>query len=380
MDHTQRCAVGAALVGCGRARNSTGITCSSSFRPIHNESSGWRTNLHMGTYRFLSLSIVMLNANKEKIRQEARNLGLKTETVRSDGKRVKVRYDVLQRQIAQKKRVRNTNTASDNTAMKRAKVNARKINASAKRTVVQRNNYKDENALNNAFFNADNVPFNMRNNAKNAINHKFKTALVNDIAPSPKLKRSAVALATTIKGYLTSGQFVKAVVTMANLFLVVSLYQYYPRMGNNILNEMSKTPFARAVSRSNNGSRSAFFARLLSAFGASPTKAQMIYESLMLTIPHNVHRRSLAGIMLNYLAMVVLALISMLPWEGASRQTSFRLLKFILQVIEQMFPKVAQLVFDVIVERKTTAKNRTTKIRNKLISVVLPLILKESLS
>ena len=324
----------------------------------------------------------MLNANKEKIRQEARNLGLKTETVRSDGKRVKVRYDVLQRQIAEKKkkRARNSNTTAATVAMKRAKVNARKINVSAKRTVMQRNNYKDENELNNAFFNANNVPFNMRNNAKNAINHKFKTALVNDIAPSPKLKRSAVALATTIKGYLTSGQFVKAVVTMTNLFLVVLLYQYYPRMGDNILNEMSKTPFARAVSRSNNGSRSAFFARLLSAFGASPTKAQMIYESLMLTIPHNVHRRSLAGIMLNYLAMVVLALISMLPWEGASRQTSWRLLKFILQVIEQMFPKVAQLVFDVIVERKTTAKNRTTKIRNKLISVVLPLILKESLS
>jgi hypothetical protein len=334
----------------------------------------------------------MLNANKEKIRQEARNLGLKTETVRSDGKRVKVRYDVLQRQIAQlkkaKKRARNnTNTASDNTAMKRAKVNARKINASAKRTVVQRNNYKDENALNNAFYNADNVPFNMRNNAKNAINHKFKTALVNDIAATPKLKRSAVALATRIKGFLMSGRFVKAVVTVTSLFQVVALYQN-PRAADILLDEMSKTPFMRAVARSDNGTRSALFARLMSAFSASPTESQMIYEAVLATIPGNVYGRSLAGVMLNYLGMVVLSLISMLPWEGTSRATSWRLLSFIFRVIEEMFPSVARLVFRVIVERKDTASRRlkglkgglsTLVLRKGLTSVVLPLIAKQSL-
>lgn len=345
---------------------------------------GGRTNLHMGTYRFLSLSIVMLNANKEKIRQEARNLGLKTETVRSDGKRVKVRYDVLQRQIAQKKRMRNTNTASDNTAMKRAKVNARKINASAKRTVVQRNNYKDENALNNAFYNADNVPFNMRNHAKNAINHKFKTALVNDIAATPKLKRSAVALATRIKGFVASRQFVKAVVTVTSLFQVVALYQN-PRAADDLLNQFSKTPFVRAVARSDNRSRGAIFARLMSAFGASTTEAQLIYESVLATIPGNVHRRSLAGIMLNYLGMVVLSLVSMLPWEGASRATSWRLLSFIFGVIEDVFPSVARLVFTVIVERKSTASSRWKGLANglgkvgSLVKVALPLIVKQSL-
>ena len=320
----------------------------------------------------------MLNANKEKIRQEARNLGLKTETVRSDGKRVKVRYDVLQRQIAQKKRVRNTNTASDNTAMKRAKVNARKINASAKRTVVQRNNYKDENALNNSFVNADNVPFNMRNNAKNAINHKFKTALVNDIAATPKLKRSAVALATRIKGFVASRQFVKAVVTVTSLFQVVALYQN-PRAADMVLDEMSRTPFARAVARSDNGSRGALFARLMSAIGASPTEAQLIYEAVLATIPGNVHRRSLAGIMLNYLGMVVLSLVSMLPWEGASRATSWRLLSFIFGVIEEVFPSVARLVFTVIVQRKSTASSRWKGLGKGLVSVALPLIVKQSL-
>lgn len=323
----------------------------------------------------------MLNANKEKIRQEARNLGLKTETVRSDGKRVKVRYDVLQRQIAQmkktKKRARN-NTASDNIAMKRAKVNARKINASAKRTVVQRNNYKDENALNNAFYNANNLPFNMRNNAKNAINHKFKTALVNDVAATPKLKRSAVALATRIKGFITSRQFVKAVVTVTSLFQVVALYQN-PRAADMVLDEMSRTPFARAVARSDNGSRGAVFARLMSAFSASPTESQMIYEAVLATIPGNVHRRSLAGIMLNYLGMVVLSLISMLPWKGASRATSWRLLSFIFGVIEEIFPDVARLVFNVIVERKSTASSRWKGLGKGLVSVALPLIAKQSL-
>ena len=44
------------------------------------------------------------NTNKDKIRQEASNLGLQTETVRKDGKSVKVRYDVLQKQINAVKR------------------------------------------------------------------------------------------------------------------------------------------------------------------------------------------------------------------------------------------------------------------------------------
>lgn len=321
----------------------------------------------------------MLNANKEKIRQEARKLGLKTETVRADGKRVKVRYDTLVKQIAKKreritkKRNRDNDSNSDS-AMKRAKVNARKINASAKQTVVQRDNYKDENALNNAFYNADNVPFNLRNNAKNAINHKFKTALVNDIAVSPKLKRSAVALATRIKGFVASGKFVKAIVTVTSLFQVVALYQN-PRAADMILDEMSATPFARAVARSDNGSRGAIFARLMSAFSASPTESQLIYESVLATIPGNVHKRSLAGIMLNYLGMVVLSLVSVLPWEGGSRATSWRLLSFIFKVLEVMFPTVARLVFKVMTERKGTASNRA----KGLVSVVLPLIVKQSL-
>lgn len=44
------------------------------------------------------------DANKNKIRQEAKNLGLQTESVRKDGKSVKVRYDVLQKQINAVKR------------------------------------------------------------------------------------------------------------------------------------------------------------------------------------------------------------------------------------------------------------------------------------
>jgi len=44
------------------------------------------------------------NTNKDKVRQEASNLGLKTETVRKDGKSVKIRYDVLQKQINAVKR------------------------------------------------------------------------------------------------------------------------------------------------------------------------------------------------------------------------------------------------------------------------------------
>jgi len=252
--------------------------------------------------------------------------------------------------------------------------NARKITISANRAVSQRNNYKDENALNNAFFNANNVPFELRNNAKNAINHSFKTALINDVNATPKLKRSAVAFASRVKGFITSRQFAKAVATMASLFQVVLLYQN-PRAADDLLNEFSKTPLVRAVMRSDSGGRSAIFARLMSAFGTSPTESQLTYEFFMATLPSNVHGRSLAGIALNYLGMVVLSLVSMLPWEGASRATSFRLLSFIFGVLEKLFPEAARLVFKVVVERKNTSQSRA---RN-LMSVVLPLIVKQSL-
>lgn len=260
-----------------------------------------------------------------------------------------------------------------NVAMKMNKKNATKITSSAKRTISQRNNYNAENEMNDAFFNANNVPFNLRNNAKNAMNHQFKTALINDVNAPKSLKRSAVALATRITGFIMSRQFAKAVITLASLFVVVSVYQR-PRMADDLLNEFSKTPFVRSVFRSNNGSRSAVFARLMSALGASPTESQFIFESIMATIPENVHRRSLAGIMLNYLAMVILSLISMLPWEN-TRAHSFRLLRFIFGVLEAMFPSVAKLVFNVIVERKATSQKRA----KTLLSVALPLIVKQGL-
>lgn len=44
------------------------------------------------------------NNSKDKIREEAATLGLRTETVRKNGKSVKVRYDVLQKQINAVKR------------------------------------------------------------------------------------------------------------------------------------------------------------------------------------------------------------------------------------------------------------------------------------
>ena len=261
-----------------------------------------------------------------------------------------------------------------NIAKKVGGTNARKIKSSATRAVSRQNNYKDENALNNAFFNANNVPFELRNNAKNAINHSFKTALVNDVNATPKLKRSAVAFASRVRGFIASGQFAKAVATMASLFQVVMLYQN-PRAADDLLNEFSRTPWIRAVMRSDSGARSAIFARLMSAFGSSPTESQLTYEFFMATLPSNVHGRSLAGIALNYLGMVVLSLVSMLPWEGTSRATSFRLLSFIFSVLEKMFPEAARLVFKVVIERKGTSQRRATN----LIGVVLPLIVKQSL-
>jgi hypothetical protein len=256
-----------------------------------------------------------------------------------------------------------------NIAKKVVGANVRKINNSAKLAV-----YKAENEMNNVFFNANNVPFNLRNKTKNAINHKFKTTLINNVNAPPAMKRSAVALGTRISGYIKSGKFLKAVWTLASLMSAVLVYQN-PRAADDYLNHFSTIPFLRAVGRSNDGRVPGMFARAMSLFGTSATFSQGTYEYMMSTLPNNVHRRSVAGLTLNYLAMVILTLIAILPWENKNRNYSYRLLVFIFKNVEKHFPTIVKVVYDVTVERKETSKRRG----RTLMRTVLPLILKESL-
>lgn len=237
--------------------------------------------------------------------------------------------------------------------------------------------YNAENELNNVYFNASNTAFELRDDAKNAIDLKFKTKLINNAYPekNKKLKESAVRFATKIKNMVMNKNLPKAVATLTMLLQVVYLHQN-PRFMNNQINQFGRVPFLRAIFRKGDG----LFARSLSAFGASPTEAQAIYETVMATVPGNAYDRSLAGVFTTYLTMVVLSLISMLPWES-TRGISFAVLKFIFRQLELLFPSVAKTVFKVVVERKRTSVERGKSIVKtvSLTKTLLPLVVQLAL-
>lgn len=237
--------------------------------------------------------------------------------------------------------------------------------------------YNAENELNNVYFNASNTAFELRDDAKNAIDLKFKTKLINNAYPekNKKLKESAVRFATKIKNMVMNKNLPKAVATLTMLLQVVYLHQN-PRFMNNQINQFGRVPFLRAIFRKGDG----LFARSLSAFGASPTEAQAIYETVMATAPGNAYDRSLAGVFTTYLTMVVLSLISMLPWES-TRGISFAVLKFIFRQLELLFPSVAKTVFKVVVERKRTSVERGKSIVKtvSLTKTLLPLVVQLAL-
>lgn len=237
--------------------------------------------------------------------------------------------------------------------------------------------YNAENELNNVFFNANNSAFELRDEAKNAIDLKFKNKLINNAYPekNKKLKESAVRFATKIRNMVMNKNLPKAVSTLTMLLQVVYLHQN-PRFMNNQINQFGRVPFLRAIFRKGDG----LFARSLSAFGASPTEAQAIYETVMATIPGNAYDRSVAGVFTTYLTMVVLSLISMLPWES-TRGISFAVLKFIFRQLELLFPSVAKTVFKVVVERKRTSVERGKSIVKtvSLTKTLLPLIVQLAL-
>jgi len=237
--------------------------------------------------------------------------------------------------------------------------------------------YNAKNELNNVFFNASNTAFELRDEAKNAIDLKFKTKLINNAYPekNKKLKESAVRFATKIRNMVMNKNLPKAVATLTMLLQVVYLHQN-PRFMNNQINQFGRVPFLRAIFRKGDG----LFARSLSAFGASPTEAQAIYETVMATIPGNAYDRSVAGVFTTYLTMVVLSLISMLPWES-TRGISFAVLKFIFRQLELLFPSVAKTVFKVVVERKRTSVERGKSIVKtvSLTKTLLPLIVQLAL-
>lgn len=340
-----------------------------------------------------------MNSNLANLRAEAQRKKIRI-TRRVNGKRVYLSASELRNAIQKVKTRRppckprprkfNYDSAMENNVRANANISrdaARVIKNLSKNKNTNNEFFDAENTLNNVFFNANNSPFELRRNAENSIAMHFKTKLANDALVAhgnvtkrlpgvrwEKLKTSAVRLAQKIKGMVASGNFVKAVATLGALMQVVYIHQN-PRMYNNMINaSMGRVPLVRAVFRKGNG----LFARSLSAFGASPTEAQAIYEAVMGTIPENAYNRSLAGVFLSYLSMVTLSLVSMLPWKQ-TRGISFAVLQFMFRQIERAFPSVAKVVFKVLVERKATSTNRAKRVvagAATLTKSVLPLILR----
>ena len=226
------------------------------------------------------------------------------------------------------------------------------------------------------FFNANNKSFPINKKVSVAMRKNNATLLIKEriavtkrLFPSvdvKKLESESKKVARTIAKFVQSGQILKAVQTVGSLFAVFYLLSKNPRAVDNTLNTYMKLPLLRPVGRIIPSDRwnsrikveiSKFFSR----WSASPTYSQAIYESFLSTIPTNVYGRSVAGISVQYLSMVILALIAILPYEKHTKLTR-QILDYIFKVLDKFFPVVATIITDVLVQRGDSTRVRLGKV------------------
>ena len=228
----------------------------------------------------------------------------------------------------------------------------------------------------NIFFNASNRAFPVNTSVKLAMKRDNATALIKEriavtrrMFPSvdmDKLTKETKKVARTIAKFVKSGNFLKALQTLGSLFAVVYMFQKNPRAADNTFNILLKQPFLRPIGRTIpsegwNSKIKVMLTKYFSYFSASPTYSQGIYESFLSTIPGNAYDRSVAGLATQYLAMVLLSLIAILPYEKYTK-FSKRMLDHIFKVLNRVFPLVSAILVDVMVERGDTAQFRSRKI------------------
>lgn len=239
----------------------------------------------------------------------------------------------------------------------------------------------------NVFFNANNKTFPVNKNVSLAMRKnnasliiKERIAVTKRLFPSvdvKKLESESKKVARTIAKFVQSGQILKAVRTLGSLFAVFYLLSKNPRAVDNTLNTFMKLPLLRPIGRTIPSDRwnsriQVEISKLFSVFAASPTYSQAIYESFLSTIPSNVYGRSVVGISVQYLTMIILALIAILPYEKQTKLTR-QLLDYIFKVLDKLFPVVATIVTDVLVQRGDSTKVRVGQIMRGTISAA-PLI------
>ena len=223
------------------------------------------------------------------------------------------------------------------------------------------------NNLENEFFNADNTPFELRDDFENAIRNKNGKKLIDKAMSDLKVKgveqstldamrRDAAKMANYIGDLVKSGKLAKALFTISALFSVYKLYENPTLIDRTVLNEVRKIPFLKPVM---SDPRSGKIGWLFSVAGFDPTKKEQgLYEIGMSdALDNRVPGRSIAGLGASYLTMVVLSLTSVLPYEQ-TRGPSIYVLKLVFKLIASYAPTVGKIVIDNFVSKKTTAHGR----------------------
>lgn len=223
------------------------------------------------------------------------------------------------------------------------------------------------NNLENEFFNADNTPFELRDDFENAIRNKNGKRLIDKAMSDLKVKgveqstldamrRDATKMANYIGDLVKSGKLAKALFTISALFSVYKLYENPTLIDRTVLNEVRKIPFLKPVM---SDPRSGKIGWLFSVAGFDPTKKEQgLYEIGMSdALDNRVPGRSIAGLGASYLTMVVLSLTSVLPYEQ-TRGPSIYVLKLVFKLIASYAPTVGKIVIDNFVSKKTTAHGR----------------------
>ena len=290
-------------------------------------------------------------------------------TLKVQAKRLKIRVTKTVNGKRIPLSVAELSTAIEKVKQREIKKEIKEIVAISKSAVANANDvfHNASNNLENEFFNADNTPFELRDDFENAIRNKNGKKLIDKAMSDLKVKgveqstldamrRDAAKMANYIGDLVKSGKLAKALFTVSALFSVYKLYENPTLIDRTVLNEVRKIPFLKPVM---SDPRSGKIGWLFSVAGFDPTKKEQgLYEVGMSdAFDNRVPGRSIAGLGASYLTMVVLSLTSVLPYEK-TRGPSIYVLKLVFKLIASYAPTVGKIVIDNFVSKKTTAHGR----------------------
>jgi len=237
--------------------------------------------------------------------------------------------------------------------------------------------------LENVFFNANDTPFNLRNDFENAIKKKDGKVLIDkamddlkvkgvDKSVMSAMKRDAVKTANYIKDLIKSGKLAKALYTISMLFAAYKLYQNPTYVDRTILNEVRKVPFMRPVLSDPRKGTVGWF---ISVAGFDPTKKEQGFYDMIMSnqLDNKVPGRSIAGFSTSYITMVILSLVSVLPYES-TQGSSMAALQLIFKLIAKYAQPVGKIFVDNFISKKMTAQSRASTAYSIAVTVVPQLI------